>query len=53
MHGSLRSVLHMPSAAAAEALELLRRLTELLKQPLSDEEREIIKDELQTLADRL
>lgn len=43
----------MPSAAAAEALELLRRLTELLKEPLSDEEREIIKDELQTLADRL
>lgn len=43
----------MPSPAAAEALELLRRLTELLKEPLSDEEREIIKDELQTLADRL
>lgn len=43
----------MPSAAAAAVLELLRRLTELLKEPLSDEEREIIKDELQTLADRL
>lgn len=43
----------MPSAAAAEALAILRRLTELLKEPMTDEEREIIRDELQTLADRL
>lgn len=34
-------------------LELLRELTEALKQDLTDEERELIIDELETLTDRL
>lgn len=39
--------------AAAEALSLLRRLTELLREAMTADEREIIKAELEVLAERL